>query len=397
MLPATEGLESVPVADRRGLYIHVPFCVRRCLYCDFYLETPEGSIADRLENLERTHRPIFLEGIEQELRQLPANFAPRSIYLGGGTPTELSLDDLKQLFDLLHAHIDMSRVVEWTIEANPGTLSREKAAWLLASGVNRFSLGVQSLDDKQLEFIGRIHRAADSLATTEMLRELGVTNLNLDLIINLPDTSSQHLERELDRLMSLKPEHCSCYALEWHPDTPLTQLRNRGYVEELPDEISEAQYRALERLTEADLQHYELFNYARPGFESQHNQNYWLAGEYFGLGPSACSHWGGRRWQQHADLSKWIQSLRRGETACCMSETLAVEPRAREILMTSIRQIRGVSLVWFAATTGFDLVELGGEILQRQIDEGWMILEDGRLHMHPDAWFISNRILSELI
>jgi oxygen-independent coproporphyrinogen-3 oxidase len=397
---AASDLEAV-----EGLYVHVPFCVRKCHYCDFYsLATGPGD----------PDANGFLEALTAELSRVPAGFSPRTIFIGGGTPTELSARDLERLLTLLRDRVDRSRLVEWTCEANPGTLSREKARLLLAAGVDRVSLGVQSFDDRVLRFLGRIHDARQAEAGAELLRELGCTNLNLDLISAVPGAPPERLGRDLARAIRIAPEHVSCYTLMFEEGTPLEALRRRGAVRPIDEEAELTEFRlAREQLCGAGYLHYEVSNFCRaePGrdLRSRHNLLYWGAGQYIGIGPGAHSHVAKRRYGNARDLTRWTEAQRSvGGQAAKPADALAVterlEPRAwaREALVMWLRQLDGVERSAFLDRTGFDYRELyrradGEDPLTRLIATGLLEDDGARLQLSERGLCVADPVFAELI
>lgn len=383
-----------------SLYLHVPFCVRRCLYCDFYvLPLGEGAPARRLQTFRSLKHRRFLQAMDAELAGLPDDFRPETIYIGGGTPTEMGCGELAKLFDSLQRHIDCSRVIEFTCEANPGTLDREMAALLAARGVNRVSLGVQSFCDPMLQALGRIHDRQDAFDAVRVLRAAGVKNLSVDLLFALPDTGEQDLSRNLSALAELNPEHVSWYSLEFEPGTAFTEMKDRGFLREPDEAETETEYRAIrEGLAGLGYTQYELFSYSRPGFACRHNLNYWQGGEYFGAGPSAHSHVQGKRWSNVPDLSAYIACHCEGTGGCVSEpEALGGEAKARERLMTGLRMTQGVSLGDFQARTGFAVASLLGKSLQVWQDAGWVRCENDILKLTPEAYLISDSLFREFI
>lgn len=386
-----------------GLYIHVPFCIRQCLYCDFYV-VPLGSgpVSERLKTHHQIDNRPFLESLDRDFATAPPDVRPSTVYIGGGTPTELSLADLTVLLDLLAARFDLSAVTEFTVEANPGTLSEEKARLLFDHGVTRISLGAQSFDDPTLEFLGRIHNTAETHEAVALIRRIGFDNLNLDLLINLPGTDLPHLDRDIDALLSLAPEHASCYTIDYEPHTHLTQLRDKGFVQELNHDLAVAQYDHLRaRLADAGLAHYELFNFARRGRHSRHNQATWRGGETLGFGPAAHSHWQGERRANPRSMAVWASRLSNGKPPHTSAETLDPEPKAREQVMTRLRQIAGVNAADFARATGFELESLLAEALPDLLGRDWVEWigsGDARaLRLHPDAYYLSNAVFEAIL
>jgi oxygen-independent coproporphyrinogen-3 oxidase len=382
-----------------GLYVHIPFCVRKCVYCDFYsLPTAQGPLARRVTAADQPDQPDFLRALERELESLPDEFRPETVFLGGGTPTELSLADLRELLNLLHRHVDLGAVREWTCESNPGTLAEAKVEVLLSAGVNRLSLGVQSFDPATLEFLGRIHSADEAREGFRLLRGMGVRNLNLDLIYGVPGSSRDAVARDLDALLELGPDHAACYCLIFEDGTPLNDLRNRGFVKEVDDDTELDQYNLVrDRLCSAGYEHYEISNFARPGFRCAHNLLYWGAGEYLGVGPSAHSHWRGVRSGNVRDLAAYTRRLLGGHDARAFREQLDPEAKARETLVMALRRLDGITAGEFRATTGFAYEELCREQLPWLRGEGLLDDAGGRLRLTERGLFVSDAIFAELV
>jgi oxygen-independent coproporphyrinogen-3 oxidase len=382
-----------------GLYLHIPFCVRKCLYCDFYsIPTGKGPVARRLDELEMEHQPGFIEALDREMAGAPEGFQPTTVFLGGGTPTELSDHDFGRLFEAIHRRFDLSRVTEWTCESNPGTLTPAKIDIMLAAGVNRVSLGVQSLTPSVLEFVGRIHSPEEAVEGYELLRRKGVCNINLDFMYGIPGQTLAMLEQDLARAVALGPEHIACYCLIFEDGTPLTELRNKGYLKEVDDDTELEQYRRVrDILTGGGYQHYEISNYAKPGFRSEHNTLYWSAGEYLGFGPSAHSHWKGRRFGNIRNLDEYNRRLLAGTSVVQFEETLDPEARAREALVMYLRLMDGVSRDEFQARTGFDYVALCGKEIDWLVDIGMLEQSGERIRLTPQGVFVSDAVFAELV
>jgi len=360
-----------------GLYVHVPYCVRKCIYCDFYsVESSRDSIATRLASSAAPDANDFLNALEMELRSLPRDFRPETVFIGGGTPTELSEPDLDRLLQSLHNHLDLSRVTEWTCEANPGTLTRAKASLLLSAGVNRISLGIQSFHAPNLEFLGRIHSGEDATGAYDLLRGLGVRNINLDLA----------------------PEHTSGYCLTFEPDTPLFTLKQKGYVLEVDDDRARSQYHLLRQATTAaGYRQYEISNFARPGYECRHNLLYWSGGEFLGCGPSAHSYWKGVRRSNVPHIRRYCDALLNGKSAQIASEQLDPEGRARESLVMSLRRTDGVSRRDFIEDTGFDYYDLCRPAIESLQGHGLVSEGEGKLALTESGLFVSNAVFAELL
>ena len=381
-----------------GLYVHIPFCVRKCVYCDFYsIETVKGPIPSRLQTPLPDH-VAFMDALQVEIGQLPEGFRPTTIFLGGGTPTELSMGDLQRLFDLLHDQVDLGGVQEWTCESNPGTLTREKAQLLRDGGVNRISMGAQSFQPSLLEFLGRIHGADDVYAGIEILRKAGFDDINIDLIYGVPGGSSAMLQDDVARALDLETDHLSCYCLTFEEGTPLQAMKARGYVREVDGEEERAQYQLIrDRLQSAGFHHYEISNFARRKRVCRHNLLYWGGGDYIGCGPSAHSHWAGRRYANVRSIRRYCAALEKGEAPIDFEETLTGEAKARELLVMHLRLLDGVDRHAFQQLSGYDYRELGGEALAQLCAIGMLTDSDDRLRLTEEGLFVSNGVFSELL
>lgn len=371
-----------------GLYIHIPFCVSKCRYCDFYSQTAPDDAAIA----------AFLKGLALEFRRLPAGFAPSTIFIGGGTPTALSVRALGVLLEGLHAAVDLSVLGEFSCEANPGTLDREKLSVLQAGGVNRISLGVQSFNNSALRLLGRVHDGDAAYAAVKLVREAGFDNVNVDLIQSIPGMT---LEQGLDDVrcaVALGVEHVSAYNLIYEPGTPLAEDLEMGRVE-APDEAFEADfYFAVQALLEASgYEHEEISNFNLPGRACLHNRLYWDGGEYFGVGPAAHSHWNGVRFGNVPDLQAWCARLAAGRRPFDEEERLSSDAKARERLVIGLRRIKGVDLEAFRRVTGFSVEALCGDALEHLLATGLLELEADRLRLARRALFVSNAVFSELI
>ena len=371
-----------------GLYIHVPFCVARCRYCDFYKEplNENGGVS------------CFLDGLDVELSRLPESFVPDTVFIGGGTPTSLASNQLSQIFSTIRRRIDLSRVVEFSCEANPGTLTPEKLEVMKAGGISRVSIGVQSFDSAAIKLLGRIHSAEEAIGAFHMVRTAGFDNVNVDLIQSVPGMSPGDVLEDAHRIVELSPEHISYYNLIFEPGTPITKDRDEGRIV-LPDEDEEADnyYAVKAFLEKAGYGHYEISNFSRPGRECLHNVLYWQGGEYFGCGPAAHSHWNGRRFGNVTDLAVWSERVKDGKRPFDEVEELLAEDKARETLVMWLRMTGGVDLARFRSEWGFDAEVLCGAGIRSMMEEGMLQKRDGRLFLSAHALFVCNAVFSELL
>jgi oxygen-independent coproporphyrinogen-3 oxidase len=373
-----------------GLYVHVPFCLRRCRYCAF-----DSSIYEP----RRVGR--YLAALSREVasrRGAVSELAPETVYLGGGTPTALSPGELVGLGEALSATGVPGRAREMTAEANPGTAGPRRLASLREFGFDRLSLGAQSFDDRELEFLGRSHRAAQIGEAVRAARAAGFGSVNLDLMFGLPGQKPAGLLASLDRALELEPEHVSLYGLTWEGGTPLGEELAAGLTAPCPQELEREMYlAAVERLTAAGFGHYEIANFALPGRECAHNLNYWLCGEYLGLGAGAFSWLGGERAGNVADVEEYCSRLEAGRSPVGPSERLGPEKAAREALMLGLRTTRGVDLIAFRERTGFDAVGLFGDSFGTHRDAGRLQIVEGRLRLTLEGILVANSVMADFI
>ena len=362
----------------RHLYVHIPFCPKVCPYCSFYKEASD-----------RNKTQGFLDAVLRELDlRLPQHaLQPETIFFGGGTPSALSTSQLDYLLTGLRQRLDLSALREWTLEMNPATVSLEKARLLLSLGVNRISMGVQSWDDRLLKTLGRVHSAAQAERSYEILREAGCDNVNLDLIFSVPTQTRAEWEATLEKTISLQPDHISAYCLTYEEDTAFFDRFQRGdYLqdESLDADLFEA---TMDRLEAAGYGQYEISNYARPGCECRHNLAYWLGRDYLGLGPSAFSTVGARRWQNVPDTATYTARIGAGEFPESFVEELTPETRLAETLAFSLRTDRGLSHA--QAGTHDQIGHLASAGYIRDTGDRWLLTRRGKL--------VADSVAAELI
>src|SRR6478736_3657207 len=314
------------------LYLHIPFCHRVCPYCSFYKHTPGG-----------TSIGSFVDALAAEAKfRLTAQ--PRTIYLGGGTPSMLSPGHLTKLFTALHESVDFSKLDEVTLEANPATFDAAKARLFRDLGVTRVSLGIQSFTPHVLEILGREHSVAQASESVAILRDAGIPSINIDLMFSIPGQSKDDWEKTLEHAVSLEPDHISAYNLTYEEDTAFFESLRRGEMRENEDHDAEFFHLADEFLTESGFDHYETSNYARPGHHSTHNQGYWHGEDYLGLGPSAVSTLDGIRWKNVADTARYVAQVQGIGNALIESETLDAEASRLERIALGLRTKEGIPL-----------------------------------------------------
>ncbi|MCY3018103.1 MAG: radical SAM family heme chaperone HemW [Planctomycetota bacterium] len=376
-----------------GLYVHVPFCASLCRYCDFASEIHTAARAERYLGALETELSVRVADLLPDER-----FAPRTIYVGGGTPTALSIAELTRFFDILRKHVDASRVVEFTIEANPGSTDEAKLELLRRRGVNRISLGVQSFQPRFLSLLGRVHSAEQGREAVPLARAAGFDNISVDLIHGLPGQSPDDLRRDLDAVAALQTEHVSAYGLAYEEGTPLHAAVQRGEIAPLTPEQEAAHYMTvMETLEQAGLLQYEISNYARPGRECRHNMMYWRNEAYLGVGASAASFIQWQRSTNHEDVDAYVEAVEATGKASATSEVLTPEARAREALVLELRLRRGVELAEFKNRWGLDFAAACSPA-HGFLREGLMErTEDGRYRISRRGLPVADGILAEFV
>jgi oxygen-independent coproporphyrinogen-3 oxidase len=330
----TPNVQSRTTEAIRHLYVHIPFCARICPYCAFYKERADSSQTQR-----------FCEALLRETESLRERFPIQleTIFVGGGTPTALTTGQLEFLLAGWRERLDLSRLVEWTVEANPGSVSPRKAALLRELGVNRISLGVQSWNDDLLKLLGREHDAAQAEASFQILRNAGFVNISIDLMFGLPGQSLAQWEADLAKTIALHPDHISTYCLTYEEDTDFFLRHSRGEFREDPESDAQFLESAMQTLEGAGYEHYEISNYARPGFASAHNRGYWGGHDYLGIGPSAFSTVGMRRWQNVCDYRSYSDRVLNGTSPIASTEILTPEMKRTERVALALRTRDGIS------------------------------------------------------
>jgi putative oxygen-independent coproporphyrinogen III oxidase len=317
----------------RHLYVHIPFCARICPYCAFYKERADPSQTQRFCE-------ALLREIEMVVKLYPLKL--ETIFFGGGTPTALTTVQLEFLLGGMRERLDLAELTEWTVEANPGSVSPRKAALLQRMGVGRISLGVQSWDDGLLQLLGREHDAAQAEASFWILREAGLANISIDLMFGLPGQTLAQWQNDLAKTIALQPDHISTYCLTYEEDTDFFLRHSRGEFREDPESDARFLESAMEMLEPAGFEHYEISNYARPGFASAHNRGYWAGNDYLGIGPSAFSTIGMKRWQNVADYRVYADRILAGSSAIGSTEILTVEMKRTERIALALRTREGI-------------------------------------------------------
>jgi oxygen-independent coproporphyrinogen-3 oxidase len=364
-----------------SLYIHIPFCLRKCGYCDFVSIPFDEALSER-----------YVAALIREMRQR-GRMKLKTLYIGGGTPTVLSVEELNRLLKAINGNFDFLPDAEKTIEANPATVDEAKLKTLIKGGVNRISIGAQSFDGPELKTLGRLHTARDAAEAVRLARRAGFENISLDLIYGIPGQTADSWQRTLSEAIALRPDHISAYELTLEKCTPLCEQVERGELcmpsEEEASAMSEL---CLRTLKEAGYLRYEVSNYALAGRQCLHNLNYWRRGEYIGLGAAAHSFMAEARWRNTEGILEYIESIEREELPEQDREPLATEQRRREFLLLGLRLHEGVLLEEAEKSYGLDLMPAADEL----IEEGLLSVSGGRLGATDRGLSVLNELLVRL-
>jgi oxygen-independent coproporphyrinogen-3 oxidase len=377
---------SAPI---RAVYVHVPFCRRRCGYCDFYsIELDDAAVGPLVDALLR------------ELDDYCARraLAPETVYVGGGTPTTLPPGELRRLLARLGQLVQHGTEPEFTVEANPATVTPEVAGVLVSAGVNRVSIGAQSFDAAELRVLERTHRPRQVAETVATCHKAGIAQVSLDLIFAIPGQTLGSWLSSLERAIALQPEHLSCYALSYEPGTRLFDQLRAGAVTRVDPDLDATMYeRTIDTLTGAGYTHYEISNFAQPGRECRHNLVYWHNEPYLGIGPSAAGLVDSVRYKNVADVAAYTQAVLAGRCPRVEEERRSTEQRARETAMLELRLIEGIDRRRFARRYGQDPALFFAEAVQRHGDLGLLQVTDARLRLTRAGLLLADTVIADFL
>jgi len=364
-----------------GIYVHVPFCSSRCVYCGFYSTT----------GLELRDR--YVDAVCREIKMRPSAEHISTIYLGGGTPSQLSPTHLKRILDTIYIYNKVETDAEITMEANPDDVTSEFLAMLKQLPINRISMGTQTFDDERLKFLHRRHTASQVPEAVSALRQAGFKNISIDLIYGFPNQTLEEWKEDIDKALRLDVEHISTYCLMYEEGTALYRLLEQGKVQEIDEELERQMYYTLiDRLESAGYEHYEISNFARKGYRSRHNSSYWQGVPYIGIGAAAHSYDIKTRSWNVADIRKYIEGMERGERISD-EETLDEDTRYNDAITVALR-----------TSDGLDLGKLSEKQrrycmanAQRHIDANLLKLNGNNLALTKEGLFVSDMVMSDLI
>ena len=371
-----------------GIYIHIPFCKRRCIYCDFFSTTQSEK------------KPTYIHALCQELEirkdYLQGEYI-ETIYLGGGTPSQLSLEELESIFTTIYNIYKVKEDAEITLEANPDDLTTAYISKLRRLPINRISMGIQTFQEETLKLLHRRHTAQQAIEAFQRCRNAGFQNISIDLMYGLPGETLETWKQDLQQAIALHPEHISAYHLIYEEGTTLWNLRERHQVEEADEELSVTLFKTLiDELTQAGYQHYEISNFCLPELHSRHNSSYWTGKKYLGCGPSAHSFNGTSRQWNVASLDHYIEGIISGKPDYEMEE-LDIYTRYNDFVITSIRTCWGMPLSYLRTEYGEDLYRYCLRMAKPYLSQGLLETKENILKLTKEGIFISDGIMSDLL
>ena len=391
-----------------GIYVHIPFCVSKCSYCDF-LSFDNCSYAVQLQ---------YIDALIQEIKLYKAfadRYVVKTIFFGGGTPALLDEVFIGNILKAIRSVFNVDRFPEITIEANPGTVKYTNLLAYQSHGINRLSIGLQSTDDDCLMMLGRIHNMDQFVATYNSARRAGFKNINVDIMSGIPGQTEHTYVETLMKVIEFGPEHISAYSLQVEEGTPLAE--NEPVLSMLPDEEADRRMYAMTKkvLGANGYQRYEFSNYAKPGYECKHNITYWTGGEYVGLGLGAASFFKGERFSNIRDINRYLEIMQEAQSDIASStdkisvydevthqlreniETMYIDSRIEEFMFLGLRMTKGVSRSEFLNRFNKDIYEVYGPVINKYVTEGFMVEEGDSIRLNDRGIDVSNIILSDFI
>lgn len=366
---------------KKSLYVHIPFCKSKCLFCSFVV------------NVSQEHRiDHYLDAVDYEMSKHHQQFL-ETIYIGGGTPTMLNSNQLLRLFAIIKSHFDCDQCVEITVEANPEGLTHDHCIALKKAGVNRLSIGVQSMNDKYLTFLGRCHDSQTAQDAIARVQSYGFDNVSIDLMYSFPGQSAEEIIQDVERIVSLKPQHISLYSLT-------IEQYSRFYAQELtlddPEKLAEDYALVIQLLDDLGYEQYEVSNFSKPGFQSKHNQRYWQGGEYIGVGIGAHGYENGERYWNTSTLADYLKIIEKETSPRSGHEKISPEACLYERLVFGLRMNMGVFLDKLEQETGCKLTANQKKTIDFCIDDGLLELRAGRLCSTQKGLFVLDDIAVKL-
>jgi oxygen-independent coproporphyrinogen-3 oxidase len=379
-----------------SIYIHIPFCIKKCTYCDFISFDNKNSLKEKYIDSLLKEISLYISALEQ--------YNLKSVFFGGGTPTvinERSIDEILQniykAFKIDKEDISESGI-EVSIEGNPGALTERKIKKYLASGVNRLSLGLQTINTDELQVMGRIHTAEEFYNSYNLARKNGFENINIDIIFGIPGQTVNTFKKTLNAVIEMNPEHISCYSLKLEEGTKLYKRVKTKEIQEISDEMDRKMYHlAVSELKKAGYIHYEISNFARTGFECRHNKVYWTGGEYLGLGAGAHSYMNGTRFNNKESIEEYINMLENSEKPVSNEEKLSIEEKMSEYMILGLRLIKGISISGFEETFHEDISAVYGKKIDLLLKKKLIKKDENSIVLTKKGLDLANQVFIEFI
>ena len=373
------------IADKYGIYIHLPFCVSRCIYCAFYSQTSLSLASRYVDALIR----------EWQLRRGLWSGTPATLYIGGGTPSAVPTEHIERLLSRIYYNVGVPEEV--TIECNPDDVTTEWAGQLASWHVNRVSMGIQTFDDRRLRLLRRRHDGRQAIEAVDVLRRAGISNLSGDLIFGFPGQTEAEWESDIRQMLALGVEHVSAYSLMYDEGTPLWQMLREGRIKEVDEELSRRMYdRLCQMLGESGYEHYEISNFALPGRHSRHNSSYWHDVPYIGLGASAHSYRRGRREWNVSDIHQYMESIERGELPM-EGEDIDAATHYNDLVTTALRTSDGLSLSEVEADCGRQYSDYAIRQSKKHLTQQTLRMEGDRIKLTHDGIHVSDAVMSDMM
>lgn len=380
-------------SNKMGLYLHVPFCRKKCRYCDFL------SFECNDDSLLTEYSSALIREIQLRYREWPYRVVD-SIYIGGGTPSIMPAEDMVRILSEVREHFLLDNDCEITIEANPATLTEEKLEAYLNAGINRISIGVQSFDNAILSMLGRIHDKNDAFKAIRMAKKAGFDNINIDLMFGIPGQTMKKWRDTVRQCLFLEPEHISLYSLQLEEGTPLYKMvHTQKLLTELPPETDRTMYHdALQMMESAGYEQYEISNAAKPGFESRHNLKYWSYQEYLGLGPGASSFVGGHRFKNCENMLEYLDFIKMGEPPVKPEdvEHYTLRDEMGIYIFTGLRKTSGFRISEFEKTFGEDFFDVYDPEIIREL-RGLLVAEGDTIRLTEKGFDVSNKVMAAFV
>lgn len=369
-----------------SLYIHIPFCIRKCNYCNFYSVTYDAKLAEN-----------YIRSLTKEISQYKnKTYTLTSIYIGGGTPSLLSFPLLFSLFSAINDTFTISPKSEVTIEANPASITKDKTQNWKTLGINRVSIGAQSFEDAELNILGRLHTSMDIKAVIDFVKEHCTENISLDLMYGIPGQTRETWMKSLQRAVELKPKHISSYCLSLEKGTPLFDARDR-YTFPSEDLQKEMYYSMLSFLEDNCFHQYEISNFSNKGYGSQHNIAYWKGKEYIGCGAAAHSFYNMTRRENISDVQRYISNMQNEQSVCKNSKVILEREYISDMIFLGLRMKKGVPLHYLKNELGFDVIAEYSDAITKFSKLGYLTVENEHLKLTKKALFVSDEIISEFV